>query len=164
MLKRLPICVMLLTLAACGGRKEEPFTYNTDPGKDSSIVIEVIPDTLKAPSYVYSDTVVLEVDSRGKAKWSDRQIKTSDLQREIQDSLLDVYLHTGKLPETLEVKYDGKVAGSRRSEADDKIAQAQEVVKNVVSVAEYKRPFGQLVPADQDSLQKKYPALFARYR
>lgn len=159
-MKSFPACIVLLALAACGGKPKEVFTYSTDPGKDSSIVIEVVPDTLKAPAYEFADTVILTMDSTGKIGWDGKPLKMADLQSEVQDSLLSIYLHTRRLPARLEVKYKGTVTMGVRGIAGDLISQAQEVVKNVVAVAEYKHPFGRLADQWQDSLRKKYPVLF----
>lgn len=159
MLKKLPACILLFFLAACGGQRKEGITYSTNPGKDSSISIEVIPDTLRAPQYIFSDTVVVKIDAAGKADWVDDSLKITSLQRQVQDSMLSIYLHTGKLPVLLDIKYARKASRSVRGTTHDELEQARIVIKNVVAVAEYKRPFGRLEANEQDSIQKKYPIL-----
>lgn len=159
MRKPIPVGLALCALAACGGQPEETFTYNTNAGKDSSIAIEVIPDTLKSPEYVFPDTMVLHISAR-KIAWEGKAVNLADLQSEVQDSLLSIYLHTGRLPGTLAVQYSGTVAKGVRVLTGNKISQAREVVRNVVSVAKYRLPFGRLEEQEQDSLQKNYPILF----
>lgn len=163
MFKAIQVCFLLLILTACGRQQEQQYTYNTDPGKDSSIFIESTPDSAQMAGYTFSDTLNLIMDSTGKIGWIEHPIDMTDLQQEVQDSLISIYLHTGKLPSRLDVQYEGTVTMGIRGAADDMIRQVQIVVMNVASAAEYHRPYGKLQKKEQMAFRKKYPVLFEKY-
>lgn len=162
MLKGVQACALLLLFTACGRQQKQEYTYSTDPGRDSSISIEAIADSAQMKGYTFSDTVILQMDSTGKIGWTSGTIKMNSLQEEVQDSLLSIYLHTGKLPAAFQVRHLGTVTMGIRGIADDMIRQARIVVMNVVSVAEYHQPYGKLKKKDKKAFIKKYPVLFEK--
>ena len=163
MLKGVQVCLLLLICTACGRQQKQEYTYSTNPGKDSSIAIEATPDSAQMAGYTYADTITLLMDSTGKIGWVNGTIKLANLQQEVQDSLLSVYLHTGKLPTGLQVQYLGTVTMGIRGAVDDMIREAQIVVRNVVSAAEYRQPYGKLNKEDKQALSQKYKVLFEKY-
>jgi hypothetical protein len=160
------LCGLLLCtlmLAACH-RNRPGRTYSVNPGTDSSITFDVSSDSASKSTFPFPDTVALRMDSTGKITWADgKTIQMTDLQQQLQDSLLSVFLHTGKLPSRLTVTYLGTVTMGIRGIADDQIRQAQIVVRNVVAAKTLDRPYGRLDTKDQEAFKKRYPALFGRY-
>lgn len=156
--------LLVLTFAwtACH-RKGPSRTYSVNPGADSSITFDVPSDSASG-AFRLPDTVLLRMDSTGKVSWSDStRIRVIDLQEQLQDSLLAIYLHTRKLPPVLMVRYLGTVTMGIRGNVDDQIRQAQIVVRNVVAAKTLDRPFGKLDSTGQAAFEKKYPALFSRF-
>lgn len=138
-------------------------TFNTNAGKDSSITFDISQDSAARITDSIPDTVVLRMDSTGKIGWSDRHIKLTELQQQVQDSLLNIYIKSGKLPASLDVQYLGTVTMGIRGDADDMIRQAQIVLRNVISVKTLNRPYGSLDSAVQKKFQDQYPVLFQNY-
>lgn len=154
--------MMAFATAACNGNKSG-VTFNTNAGKDSSVTFDISPDSAARISVKISDTIVLKMDSTGKIGWSDRLIKLTDLQQQVQDSLLNIYIKSGKLPASLDVQYLGTVTMGIRGNADDMIRQAQIVLRNVISVKTLNKAFGSLDSAAQKKFQEQYPVLFQNY-
>ncbi|MGH2643661.1 MAG: hypothetical protein ACRDE2_06925 [Chitinophagaceae bacterium] len=138
-------------------------TFNTNVGKDSSITFDLSPDSATRIASVIPDTIILKMDSTGKISWSDRLIKLTDLQQQVQDSLLEIYIKSGRLPSRLDIRYYGTVMMGIRGDADDMIRQAQIVLRNVISVKTLNKPYISLDSAMQNQFQKQYPVLFQNY-
>ncbi len=153
---------MIWLTAGCSGNKTGT-VFNTNAGKDSSITFDISPDSAAKMTGSFPDTIVLKMDSTGKIGWDTGVIKLTDLQQQLQDSLINVYLKTGKLPVTLDIQYFGTVTMGVRGDADDFIRQAQIVLKNVISAKIFNKPFNSLDPAAQKKFQKQYPVLFQTY-
>lgn len=138
-------------------------TFNTNAGKDSSITFDISPDSAARISAKIPDTLVLKMDSTGKIGWSDRQIKLTELQQQVQDSLMNIYIKSGKLPSSIDFEYFGTVTMGIRGDADDMIRQAQIVLRNVISVKTLNKPFSSLDSMAQKKFQEQYPVLFQGY-
>lgn len=156
------LIAMSFLWSACNSHSGKT-TFNTNAGRDSSITFDISPDSAARISTGIPDTIVLKMDSTGKIGWSDRRIKLTDLQQQVQDSLLNMYIRSGKLPASLDVQYLGTVTMGIRGNADDMIRQAQIVLRNVISVKTLNRPYGSLDSAAQKKFQEQYPVLFQGY-
>lgn len=154
--------MMAFAIAACNGNNTGT-TFNTNVGKDSSITFDISPDSAARIAEKIPDTVVLRMDSTGKIGWSDRTIKLTELQQQVQDSLLNIYIKSGKLPASLDIQYSGTVMMGVRGDADDMIRQAQIVLRNVISVKTLNKPYGSLDSSAQNTFQQQYPVLFQNY-
>jgi hypothetical protein len=158
-----PLLLFPLLLAACGQPGTER-SYSTNPGTDSSITFDVSSDSASKAVFTFPDTIALRMDSTGKITWMDKKaIKMTDLQQLVQDSLISVFLHTGKLPSHLDMQYLGTVTMGIRGAADDEIRQAQVVLRNVIAAKTLNRSYGRLDGKEQKKFEKQYPAIFQQY-
>lgn len=150
-----------LIMTSCGQDGTEQ-TYSTNPGEDKSIAIEYSPDTAQTIGYVFPDTLVLQMNSKGKIGWLDRQIPLQEVQKQLQDSLLSLYVHTGKLPSKLDLTYQGNVTRSIRGAAHDQINQAKLVLINALALKEQNQVFNRLDSLNLEKFIKEYPVLFQK--
>jgi hypothetical protein len=125
-------------------------------GEGQSITIESSGDT-SGPDYLFPDTLVLKIDSAGKAGWQKEQ---ADLQKAIQDSLISLYLHKGKLPSHLEIQYSNTISENEQKTAQEMIRQARIVLINVISVKELDQSYNDLDEKEKEKFRKQYPLLF----
>lgn len=156
------LLIALFLWSACKNQSGT-LSFNTNTGKPSSITIDVSPDSAAKIAREFPDTIILKMDSTGKIGWTDRAIKITNLQQQVQDSLLNIYVRSGKLPSMLDIEHYGTVTMGIRGIADDMIRQAQQVVINAISVRTLNKPYGSLDPATQKKFREQYPALFQTY-
>jgi hypothetical protein len=81
----------------------------------------------------------------------------------VQDSLLSIYLLSGRLPSRLDIRYQGTVTMGIRGAADDQVRQAQEVVRNVIATRQLNVPYGRLDTTGQQRFRDSFPVLFQSY-
>ena len=155
--------VLLVFASACGSRQGSKDSYQTNPGTDSSILIEQSIDS--ASGYMLPDTIALTMEESGDVYWAadSQHITLSKLQQEVQDSLLSIYLLAGRLPAYLDIQYKGTVTMGIRGTADDQVRQAQEVVRNAIATKQLNTSFGRLNPANQKRFRDSFPVLFQPY-
>lgn len=154
--------IIMVWLASCSGSKTKSI-FNTNAGRDSSVTFDTSPDSAAKLAGGIPDTIILKMDSTGKIGWEDRTIALSELQQELQDSLMNIYLRNGKLPMALDIRYFGTVTMGIRGDADDFIRQAQIVLRNVISVKTLNKAFGMLDSTQQSQFRKQFPVLFQAY-
>lgn len=152
----------MLVWSACNNHSGKT-AFNTNAGKDSSITFDISPDSATKIATGIPDTLILKMDSAGHIGWEDRNIKLTELQQQVQDSLLNIYIKSGKLPGRMDIHYSGTVTMGIRGDADDMIRQAQIVLRNVISVKTLNKPYAALDSARQKSFQQQYPVLFQTY-
>lgn len=152
----------MLILASCGSPGSSN-SYSTNPGTDSSVVIEVAPDSLSRSTIQFPDTITLHMHPSGTITWEADSLKITDLQREVQDTLLNLFLRRSQLPARLDIEYTGTVTMGIRGAADDMIRQAQQVVINAIAVKTLSAPYGGLSAAQQQKFQAAYPVLFQKF-
>lgn len=126
-------------------------------GEGQSITIESSGDTSGRSDYIFPDTLVLKIDSVEK---QGRQKEQADLQKEIQDSLISLYLHKGKLPSHLEIQYSNAIDESERKAVQEMMRQARIVLINVISVKELDQSYNDLDKKEKEKFRKQYPLLF----
>lgn len=150
---------------ACGNHSSGDHGYQTNPGTDSSIMIEQAMDSASQAGYVFPDTVRLLMEPSGRICWAldSQRIAVTGLQRAVQDSLLSIFLLSDHLPARLDIHYKGTVTMGIRGAADDEVRRAQEVVRNVIAAKRLNTSFGRLKPADQKRFQDSFPVLFQSY-
>jgi hypothetical protein len=162
--KLIVLSVTALGFVSCGQQSTHRISYTTNPGTDSSISIEISPDSATKLASSLPDTLTLRMDSTGKIRWLDNnRIRINDLQRQVQDTLISIYLRTARLPSRLDIQYLGTVTMGIRGTADDMIRQAQKVVINVIAVKTLNQSYGKMDSSQQKKFQKEYPVLFQTY-
>lgn len=151
--------------AACGGRSSGGLGFSTNPGTDSSVMIERAMDSASREGYVFPDTIEITMDVRGRIAWAldSARIAAGELQHAVQDSLLSIYLLSGRLPSRLDIRYQGTVTMGIRGAADDQVRQAQEVVRNVIATRQLNVPYGRLDTMGQQRFRDSFPVLFQSY-
>lgn len=154
--------IIILTISACTGHKTTKI-LNTNAGRDSSVTFDTSPDSAAKMAGNIRDTLVLKMDSTGKIGWETGGIPLADLQQQVQDSLINIYIKYGKLPSALNFRYFGTVTMGIRGDADDYIRQAQVVLRNVISVKTLNKAFGMLDSTQQSQFRKQFPVLFQTY-
>lgn len=150
---------------ACSNRSSRDHGYQTNPGTDSSIMIERAIDSASQAGYLFPDTVALRMEPTGRIYWArdSERIAVTALQGAVQDSLLSIFLLSDRLPARLDIHYKGTVTMGIRGAADDELRAAQEVVRNVIAAKRMNTSFGRLNPADRKRFQDSFPVLFQSY-
>lgn len=142
--------------AACNNKTEKGKSYPTYVGEGQSISIESSADTTDESSYIFPDTLQLEIDANGKMHWQ----KEDSLQKELQDSLLSLYLHTRKLPSQMEVRFTSPTNKKTQKTTREMIGQAQRLLIYVISVKELNKSYNDLDEKSKEKFRKQYPLLF----
>lgn len=153
----------VMGFSSCNSHTQDQNGYQTNPGTDSSVLIEVSPDSASRSAYVIPDTIQLKMRENGKISWGSDSLAITHLQWQVQDSLLNVYLHSGKLPSWLDFRYLGTVTMGIRGAADDEIRQAQQVVINAISAKSLNMPYSRLSPDQQEQFRDSFPVLFQKF-
>lgn len=153
-----------LTWTSCHSRPAGK-GYETNPGTDSSVMIEREMDSAAMAPPVVPDTVLLIMNEEGRLIWAgdSLEVPLSRLSTAVQDSLLSIYLHTHRLPSRLELKDVGTVTMGVRGVAGDQLREAQEVLRQVVSARQTDTSFGRLSVRGRQALRDSFPVLFQSY-
>jgi hypothetical protein len=155
------IACCLFLAVACGQEQKGP-DYRTDPGKDSSISIDLSPDSATRSVEAMADTLILQVDSTGRMAWQGKPLSGSDLATQLEDSLWNTYLRAGNLPAYLDIRYEGTVLMGLRGTLRDEVRQSQQVVANAISLKDLNSSYRSLDPKIQQEFRERYPILFQK--
>lgn len=155
------IACCLFLAVACGQEQKAP-GYGTDPGRDSSISIDLSPDSATRSAGMVVDTLVLRVDSTGRIGWQDKPLSGPGFSSQFQDSLWKSYLRGGNLPIYLDVHYQGTVLMGVRGVLHDEIRQVQQVVANAISLKDLNASYQSLDTKAQQNFRQQYPILFQK--
>lgn len=157
----IPIVCGLFLVMACAQQQPGP-SYRTDPGRDSSISIDLSPDSATRSAGLVADTLVLLVDSTGQIGWQGKPLSDAGFSPQLQDSLWKLYLGGGNLPAHLDVRYRGTVLMGVRGVLGDQIRQAQQVVANAISLKDLNASYRSLDAKTQQTFRARYPILFQK--
>jgi hypothetical protein len=104
--------------------------------------------------------ITVTVYSNGKASIGDVTVITANLASMLNRKLWSSYINSGKMVDSIQVKFSGQVLPGARGAALDAIIKGLRQTLNAICMKIYNALFDTLEAAKQDTITKQFPVLF----
>jgi hypothetical protein len=104
--------------------------------------------------------ITATVSSNGKTSIGGVNFSTDSLAAQLNKKMWSSYLSTGKMYDSINVKFSGEVHMGARGSALDAIINGMQKTLNDLCQEKYNASFENLDPAMQDKIRKQYPVFF----
>lgn len=104
--------------------------------------------------------IVIHVSPSGNALIGRDRISIDNLSKELQNRLWKSFLGTGKMQDSIQLKFDGEVLMGVRSAAMDALREGQQLALKDICLQQHKMLFEELNEKQQQKIRKHFPILF----